>query len=119
MATDPYGFPETSPGGGGSPGDAVMALWLAMASLMVCAVAPCMCYAPTLVAVPMSGAAVFLSFRARQSSAAAGQDMSAISTAGMLGGVFGLMLSLMFSALFLFYVLYMFVIVGLAASGSM
>jgi hypothetical protein len=96
MATDPYGFADDAVGGG-APVDAAICLWTGVSSLILGAVAPCLCYAPWVVVLPLSIVSVYYGVRARSAgSAGAGHDLANI--AGLVAGGVSLALSLLFVA---------------------
>ncbi len=117
MASDPYGFPEATPADG--PGDAVLALWSGVAALALGAFGPCLCYLPWFLALPLSGMALWYGVRARSSPSTRGPGLEAAANAGLVSGGIGLTLSLLYVGLFLVYLIYFAVLIGMAASGEL
>ena len=111
MASDPYGFPEAS-ADAGAPGDAVRALWTGVAAMILGAMAPCCCYLPWFLALPASCVAVYYGARASKLPASAGEGDRAAAQAGLVTGLVGLVLSLLWVGIFLVYVVYALVMLG-------
>lgn len=111
MAQDPYGYPEAV--AGESAGDAATSLWLGVSALALGAMSPCCCYLTWLPAFPLAAAALWKGARA---TGAANAHERTAATAGLVSGSIALVFSLMFIALWVFYLLYfVFVIVAVAA----
>lgn len=120
MRSDPYGFPEAAAPVQGTGRDAIRALWAGIAALILGAIGPCGCYLPWLLALPLSGAAVYYGTRSsRAPEVTASEGLRAASNAGLAGGLVALVLSLLYVMIFLFYMLYMVVVFGAIALGEL
>lgn len=114
MAQDPYGFPETVQSDPGA--NAIKAMWAGTGALALGAVAPCCCYFPWLIALPLGGYALYL---ATQAGGTPGSAEDAAAKAGLVGGGVGVTLGLLWSGLFVFYALYVAVVVAAIAASEL
>lgn len=96
MGSDPYGFPETATPAGGSPTDAIIALWTGVGALACGAIGPCFCYVPWLVAIPLAVAAVWFGIRARSGPVGRDAGLEHAANAGIVSGAIGAALGLTF-----------------------
>ncbi len=124
MALDPYGYPEAPPVPGvamSSAGDtdAVAAMWAAVGSLMLNALALCSCYMTGLLALPLGLYALYKAGLINRGGLSA--TGSSAATAGLVGGAIGTMLGMFFAGMALFmlaYFLFLFAMVFLGAIGA-
>ncbi len=124
MALDPYGYPEAPPVPGvavssAGDADAVAAMWAAVASLMLNALALCSCYMTGLLALPMGIYALYKASMVNRAALSA--SGAACSTAGLVGGAVGTLLGMFFAGMALFmlaYFLFLFAMIFLGAIGA-
>lgn len=109
MTKDPYGYAASA----APTGNASQALWSGVGSLVAAMVAPCLCYLPFLLAIPLGGWAMWSGWGARQS---ADPNERSLAWAGMITGGLGLGWSLM---IFVAVGLYLLFVIGLGAMGAL
>ncbi|MBM4368982.1 MAG: hypothetical protein FJ102_22390 [Deltaproteobacteria bacterium] len=124
MALDPYGYPEAPPvpgvaSAGAGDTEAIAAMWAAVGSLTLNALAICSCYMTGLLALPLGIYALYKSSMVNRAGLSASGSASA--TAGLVGGAVGTLLGMFFAGMALFmlaYFLFLFVMIFLGAIGA-
>ncbi len=106
---DPYGYADSP---AAPTHQASQAMYAGVFALICAAIAPCLCYAPYMVALPLGGYAVYAGSQVQR-----GADASerAMGTAGILAGVVAAGLSAVVMAAVAAYVILVF---GLIAVGD-
>lgn len=115
MAQDPYGYKESGPAMT-SGGDGAMSMWLGFASLMLCAIGPCMCQVPFLIAFPVGAYATYAGYTTLADAPADDGNTRAMGTAGMIGGLVSALIAGGFIAFWVLYVGFLFVMMGMGAA---
>ncbi len=119
MSLDPYGFaeakPAAAPGSTAGDGEAINAMWFSAASLVLNSMAPCTCYFPGLIALPLAIYALYKGSMARSMplSVAGTACANASLVCGAIGTVFGMF----FAGMALFMLLYFVAIFGFGFLG--
>ncbi len=109
---DPYGYSEPAPL---STGSATQALYAGVFALICAAIAPCLCYMPYLMALPLGGYAMYAGSQVRGGGDALSTSESTMATGGMIAGAVASMLSL---TVLLLVVGYFILVFGMMALGA-
>lgn len=119
MSLDPYGYAEPPAAVSGAVGagdhDAISAMWFASASLVLNSMAPCTCYFPGLIALPMAAYALYKGSVARSSPLS--PSGMACANAALVCGSVGTIFGMFFAGMALFMFLYFAAIFGFAFLG--
>ena len=100
MASDPYGFPDSAPGGTDSSAPS-FAIWTGMGAALCAAMGPCSCYMSYFMAVPLSLAAIWYGWQGYRSSVPIERTAS---VAGLLGGLISLVPSMIIIMVVVMYI---------------
>ena len=100
MASDPYGFPDSAPGGADSSAPS-LAIWTGMGAALAAAMGPCTCYTAYVLALPLSLVAIWYGWQGYKSTVPFERSASA---AGLIGGLVALMPSLMILMVMVLYI---------------
>lgn len=114
MAQDPYGYPEsTPPETAGAPS---LALWTSISGLVLGAIAPCFCSSTWCFALPLGCAGFWYGLKALERKDPLERT---IGTASIVSSTFTVVFSLMWIAVFAFYIAYFVFVIGLVGVGAM
>lgn len=90
MSQDPYGYDESPADAGAMENRAVQVLWTGIGAMACFLIAPCLCYLPYFVSVPLGGYAMFAGLSATGAEARGTRNMA---LAGVLTGALGAVFS--------------------------
>ena len=98
---DPYGYTETAPS---TSGQASQAMYAGVFALICAATAPCFCYLPYVMSLPLGGYALYAGSQVRRGDDALATAESSMATGGMIAGGVAVLLSLVVLLVVLAYV---------------
>lgn len=115
MAQDPYGYKETA-APAMAAGDGASTMWMGFSSLICCAVGPCMCQMPFLVAFPLGLYAAYSGYLGLGDRAGGDGNDRAMNMTGLIGGLVSAGVSGIY---LLFWAMYILLIVFVMGAGML